>query len=53
MARGFMPELETQLLLAHRIGYLTSDEITETQSDVDEVGRILYSVLAGLARRLG
>jgi four helix bundle protein len=53
IARGSMAELETQLLLGQRIGYLTADEVAETQTAMDEVGRILNSVLSGLARRLG
>ena len=53
IARGSMAELETHLMLAQRIGYLTADEIAETQTAMDEVGRILNSVLSGLARRLG
>ena len=53
IARGSMAELETHLMLAQRIGYLTADEVAATQTDMDEVGRILNSVLAGLARRLG
>jgi four helix bundle protein len=53
IARGSMAELETHLMLAQRIGYLTADEVAETQTAMDEVGRILDSVLSGLARRLG
>jgi four helix bundle protein len=53
IARGSMAELETHLMLAQRIGYLTADEVAETQTAMDEVGRILNSVLSGLARRLG
>ena len=45
IARGSMAELETHLMLAQRIGYLTTDEVTETQTAMDEVGRILNSVL--------
>jgi four helix bundle protein len=48
-----MAELETQLLLAQRIGYLPESEIAELQRLIDEVGRILNTVVAGLRRRLG
>ncbi len=53
VARGSMAELETQLSLAHRIGYLTECEVAELQVLIAEVGRILNSVIAGLLRRLG
>jgi four helix bundle protein len=47
-----MAELETQLLLAQRVGYLPADEVADLQVRIDEVGRILHSVVAGLHRRL-
>jgi four helix bundle protein len=53
VARGSMAELETQLQLAQRIGYLAASEVDDVQSAIDEVGRILNAVLAGLKRRLG
>jgi len=53
VARGSLAELETQLLLAQRVGYLPADEVADLQVRIDEVGRILHSVVAGLHRRLG
>jgi four helix bundle protein len=53
VARGSMAELETQLLLAHRVGYLPDSEVAELQNLIDEIGRILNTVVAGLHRRLG
>jgi four helix bundle protein len=53
VARGSMAELETQLQLAQRIGYLAASDVDDVQSAIDEVGRILNAVLAGLKRRLG
>jgi four helix bundle protein len=53
VARGSMAELETQMCLAQRIGYLTEGEVAELQVHITEVGRILNSVVAGLLRRLG
>ena len=47
-----MAELETQLLLAQRVGYLPKDAVADLQDRIDEVGRILNSVVAGLQRRL-
>ncbi len=48
-----MAELETQLLLAQRVGYLPESEVAEIQLLIDEVGRILNTVVSGLHRRLG
>ncbi|HET7203011.1 MAG TPA: four helix bundle protein [Steroidobacteraceae bacterium] len=52
IARGSLAELDTQLLLARRFGYLTEAETTNLESQVHEVGRLLNAVLAGLRRRL-
>jgi four helix bundle protein len=51
VARGSMAELETQLLLAQRVGYLPESEVADLQDRIDEVGRILQAVIAGLRRR--
>jgi four helix bundle protein len=53
VSRGSMAELETQLLLAQRIGYLPESDLAELQLLIDEVGRILNTAVAGLHRRLG
>ncbi|MGB7737528.1 MAG: four helix bundle protein [Steroidobacteraceae bacterium] len=53
VARGSMAELETQLLLAQRVDYLPESEVTDLQGQIDEVGRILHAVVAGLRRRQG
>ena len=52
-ARGSIAELETQLLLAQRVGYLPEREVTELQARIDEVRRILHAVVVGLHRRQG
>jgi four helix bundle protein len=53
VARGSMAELETQLLLAQLVGYLPERQATELQDRIDEVGRILHAVVAGLLCRPG
>jgi four helix bundle protein len=53
VARGSIAELETQLLLAQRVGYLPDSEMTDLQARINEVGRILHAVIAGLRRRPG
>jgi four helix bundle protein len=53
VARGSLAELETQLLLAQRVGYLKDDEGAGLQERIDEIGRILRAVIGSLLRRLG
>ena len=53
VARGSMAELETQLLLAQRVGYVGNERLTVLQLRLDEVGRIMNAVITGLRRRLG
>jgi four helix bundle protein len=48
-----MAELETQLLLAQRVGYLSESEVTNLQDRIEEVGRVLHAVVAALRRRVG
>jgi hypothetical protein len=45
--------MQTQLHLAREIGYLPQRTFAEIDPKVEEVGRILNAVLAGLHRRLG
>jgi four helix bundle protein len=53
ITRGSLAELETQLQLAQRIGYLAVVELDEAPRSIEEVGRMLNAVVAGLNRRLG
>jgi four helix bundle protein len=53
IARGSMAEVETQLLLAQRVGYVSNERLTVLQARFDEVGRIMNAVITGLRRRLG
>jgi four helix bundle protein len=47
-----LSELNTQLLLMQRIGYLADDQSSRVQALVDEVGRLLNAVIRGLRRRM-
>jgi four helix bundle protein len=51
VARGSLAELETQVLLAGQIGYLGEMQLRSTLPKLDEVGRLLTAVIAGLRRR--
>jgi four helix bundle protein len=48
IARGSLFELDTQLLLAHELGYITTKGYTSLMMDWNEASK----VLAGLIRRL-
>jgi len=53
IARGSLAEVETQLLLARRVGYINDERLCDFQAKLDEVGRIMNAVITGLRRRLG
>ncbi len=47
---GSLAELETQLLLAQRLEYLSAEQAQEVLGRVHEVGRILSGLIASLKR---
>lgn len=48
VSRGSLNEVETQLIIAMRLGYLSADRYTEFEQQLNECGR----VLAGLLRSI-
>jgi len=52
VALGSTAELETQLQLASRLGYLAQSELEELQGQAGEIGRMLQGLRASLQRRL-
>lgn len=44
IANGSKTELETQLILASRIGYFTKEEIKPVLTLLDEIGGMIYSL---------
>ena len=48
IARGSRAELETQLLLAQRLGYLTKEQIEPAVLLCNEVGRMLHSLMQSI-----
>ena len=48
IANGSLLELETQIVLAERIGYVTTDETAPVFQLSSEVGRMLARMIAGL-----
>ena len=45
-ARGSLLELETQILIAQNLDYLTKDEVSQLSYLISEVGRILNGLIA-------
>lgn len=50
IARGSLAELETQLILAHRLGMLASDQQEELLQSVKELGAMLGGLVNSLRR---
>ena len=44
-SRGSVAELETQLVLARRLGYLTEEQLHPVLVEVSEVGRVLTGLI--------
>ena len=44
IALGSLAELETQLLIAQRLGYLNEDVLKEATTQADEIGKMLRSL---------
>jgi four helix bundle protein len=51
VARGSLAELQTQLQLAQRVGYLTDTDLASACALMDTVGRLVNAVISGLRRR--
>lgn len=52
IARGSLFEAETQIIVAHRLGFAGADEVEPLLKAVDELGRLLHGLCASLERRL-
>ena len=52
MAKGSCAELETQLLLCVRLGFLNENQITTALRLIDEVSRMISGLLANLQQKL-
>jgi four helix bundle protein len=48
VARGSKSEVETQLMICERLGYLHSDQIQKPLQLCDEIGKMLYSLTTKL-----
>jgi four helix bundle protein len=52
IARGSSAEIDTHLMLAEELGYLTHDELSTALAISEEVGRLLNAVITALHRRI-
>jgi len=52
ISRGSLAELETQLLIAHRIGYLPVRQMEILASDCNHIGRMLRGLIKSLNVKL-
>ena len=50
IARGSLAEVETQVLIAERLGYLSSDVCATTCDTIAEIGRLLNGLIKSLNR---
>ena len=50
VAIGSVKELETEMLLARQLGYITADETRRASAWADEVGRMLGAIVRTLRR---
>lgn len=51
IARGSLYEIDTQVILAHDLGYLTAPQAASLGSDVDECSRIVQGLISSLNRK--
>jgi four helix bundle protein len=51
IARGSLSELDTQLIIAHRLGYLDEQEAAQLGLRLAEVDRILNGLIASVRRK--
>jgi four helix bundle protein len=48
LARGSLAEIETQLLIAQNLGYLSAEQSTPLLAEAAELGRIVNGLLASI-----
>jgi len=53
IARGSLTELETHLILAHRLGYVEREELNRTQGEIEKIGMMLNGLIQSLKKYVG
>ena len=52
IARASLSELDTQIILAHRLGYLSENDAVRLTSCVEEIKRVVNGLISSVRRRL-
>ncbi len=52
IARASLSELDTQIIIAHRLGYLSDREVNGLTACVEEIERIVNGLISSVRRRL-
>ena len=52
IARGSLAELETELMISQRVGFLAQDRLTKVLSMTDEIGRMTSGLRQSLEAKL-
>ena len=50
-AQGSASELGTELLIAHRLGYIKKEQYVEAGTELDNIGRMIFGLSQHLKRR--
>jgi four helix bundle protein len=50
IARGSLTELETHLILSHRLGYCRKQDLDKMQQEIAEIGRMLNGLIQSLKK---
>jgi four helix bundle protein len=48
IAKGSLAELHTLLIVAHRLAYLSADQLASLEKEIDEVSRPLFGLMASI-----
>lgn len=52
LARGSLFETDTQILIAHRLGYLNDTTLEDLQGQINDVGRVLAGLIKSIEDRI-
>ena len=52
-AQGYASEVETELIIAHRLGYLSDSEIQELSASHDDIGKMLIGLIRKVRSKIG
>jgi four helix bundle protein len=53
MSQGSASEVETELLIAFKLGYLTDEAFRDLMSRIDEIGRMITGLCSHIRGKLG